>query len=73
MLDLHETYHALAHGGSNLSTLQIMSLDVAQPYSSESDDLEDWAVALNPTMSRTESESASENGVSVLLCGCQNR
>ncbi|KAM5539139.1 hypothetical protein V8D89_007196 [Ganoderma adspersum] len=62
ILDLHETHRALGHQGSDLSTLQIMSLDIAQPYSNGSEYLEDWAVALNPTLSRTESESGSENG-----------
>lgn len=67
MLDLHEAHAALAHKCSDLSTIQIMSLNIPQPYSSESEDLEDWAVASNLTSSHTEPESGSETEVSVFM------
>ncbi|KAM5539500.1 hypothetical protein V8D89_006952 [Ganoderma adspersum] len=63
MINLHETHRALARQGSerDLSTLQIMSLDIAQPYLSEPEDLEGWAVAQNPTLSHTDlAEDGSE-------------
>ncbi len=70
MLDLHETHQALAHQGSELSTLQIMSVDIGQPYSPRSryEEQEDWAVAPNPSSDHTESERLSEESrVSVFL------
>ena len=65
MIDLHETHRALAHQGSDLSTLQIMSLHIAQPYSGEHEDMEDWTVAPNHNLSPAETEGGLENGVSV--------
>ncbi|KAI1794912.1 hypothetical protein LXA43DRAFT_994871 [Ganoderma leucocontextum] len=64
MLDLHETNRRLAHQGSDLSTIQIMSVDIGQPYSRNpvSEELGDWSVAPNPTSSRTELEIWSESG-----------
>ncbi len=71
MLDLHESYQALVHQGSEeLSTIQIMSVDIGQPYArdAESEELGDWAVAPNLSSDHTESERWSEeSGVSVFI------
>ena len=65
MINLHEANRALAHQSSDLSTMQIMSLNVAQPHSSEPEDREDWEIACNMILPNSEPEIDSENGVSV--------
>lgn len=67
MLDLHETHRALAHQGLDLSTLQIMSIDIGQPHLSQSEDSEDWAVASNPTSDYTEPDIGPGTEASVRL------
>ena len=67
MLDLHEARRVLARQGSDLPTIQIMSLDIGQPHSEdpEPQQPEDQPSSSNPAMSHTELEGRSESGVSI--------
>ena len=68
MLDLHETHQALARGGSNFNTIQIMRVDIGHPYSNDHgpEELEEWSVASNSTSSHIEPDSWLETEVSGL-------
>ena len=61
MLDLHETHRALSHQDLGPSTIQIMSVNIGQPYSKalEIADMEEYSVALNLTLSHTDPENRS--------------
>lgn len=73
MLDLHEAHRALAHQGSSeldMSTIQIMSLDIGGPYPQdpECEDLQDLSATSNLNLSFSEPEGGSWSRVSVNAC-----